>query len=110
MCSNQCTAFAPSPAFDVLLEFASEFVDRCLEIDSGHPGYHAIRADVLMNFGRLKEGITAGEKSLELDPTRIPVRAWLANAYEKDGRKADADAMREIVRRMQTAKVPETTP
>ena len=87
-----------------------EYVDRCLEIDSGHPGYHAIRADVLMNSGRLKEGITAGEKSLELDPTRIPVRAWLANAYEKDGRKADADAMRGIVRRMQTAKVPETNP
>ena len=82
------------------------YVDRCIEIDPGHPGYHAIRADVLMNSGRLKEGITAAEKSLELDPTRIPVRAWLANAYEKDGRKADADAMREIVRRMQTAKVP----
>ena len=84
-----------------------EYVDRCIEIDPGHPGYHAIRADVLMNSGRQKEGITAAEKSLELDPTRIPVRAWLANAYEKDGRKADADAMREIVRRMQTAKLPE---
>ncbi len=84
-----------------------EYVDRCIENDAGHPGYHAIRADVLMNSGRLKEGITAAEKSLELDPTRIPVRAWLANAYEKDSRKAQADAMREIVRRMQTAKVPE---
>lgn len=55
-----------------------EYVDRCIEIDPGHPGYHAIRADVLMNSGRQKEGITAAEKSLELDPTRIPVRAWLA--------------------------------
>lgn len=84
-----------------------EYVDRCLEIDPGHPGYHAIRADVLMNLGRLKEGIQAGEKSIELDPTRVAVRVWLANAYEKDGRKADADATRDVVRRMQTAKVPE---
>ena len=111
----QSVPLAEEPAVAGLLDLAYqqanwaqslEFVDRCIEIDPGHPGYHAIRADALMNSGRLKEGITAAEKSLELDPTRIAVRAWLANAYEKDGRKADADAMREIVRRMQTAKVP----
>ena len=111
----QSVPLAEEPAVAGLLDLAYqqanwaqslEFVDRCIEIDPGHPGYHAIRADALTNSGRLKEGITAAEKSLELDPTRIAVRAWLANAYEKDGRKADADAMREIVRRMQTAKVP----
>lgn len=86
---------------------ALEYVDRCLEIDPGHPGYHAIRADCLENSGRLSDAILAAEKSLELDPTRIPVREWLANAYEKDQRLPEAAAMREIVRRMQSAKVPE---
>ena len=49
-------------------------VERCLELDPGHPGYHAIRADALMNAGRLTEGITSAERSLELDPTRMAVR------------------------------------
>lgn len=88
-------------------EKSFEYVDRCIELDPGHPGYHAIRADILKNSGRLKEGILEAEQSVALDPTILPVRSWLANAYEKDGRDSDALAMREIVRRMQTAKVPE---
>lgn len=84
-----------------------EYVDRCIEIDPGHPGYHAIRADVLAHSGRMKEGILEAEHSISLDPTIVAVRTWLVNAYDKDGRNSDADAMREIVQRMQTAKVPE---
>ena len=84
-----------------------EYVDRCIEIDPGHPGYHAVRADILKNSRRLKDGILEAEKSIALDPTILPVRNWLANAYENDGRDSDAQAMREIVRRMQAAKVPE---
>ena len=84
-----------------------KYVDRCLELDPGHSGYHAIRADALMNSGRLRDGIVAAETSIALDPTRIEVRLWLASAYEKDARISDATAMREIVRRMQTAALPE---
>ena len=88
-------------------EESLKYVDRCLELDPGHSGYHAIRADALMNSGRLREGIVAAETSIALDPTRIEVRLWLASAYEKDAGISDATAMREIVRRMQTAALPE---
>ena len=88
-------------------EKSLEYVDRCIEIDPGHPGYHAIRADILKNSGKLQEGILEAEQSVGLDPTILPVRNWLANAYEDDGRAADAQAMRETVLRMQTARVPE---
>ncbi len=81
---------------------ALQYVNRCIELDPGHPGYHAIMADSLMNSGKLKEAIKAAEKSVELDPTRIPVRLWLARAYDKDGRSAEAAAMRYAVQQIQS--------
>lgn len=80
-----------------------EFAEHCIMLDPGHPGYHAIRADILKNLLRLKEGIKEAEESIRLDPTQLAVRAWLADAYEKDGQHLAAEDMRKTIRHMQTA-------
>ncbi len=38
----------------------------------------ALQADRLSHLGRANDAIRAAERSLELNPTLIPVREWLA--------------------------------
>ena len=83
---------------------ASHYVERCLELDPGHPGYHAVHADILLNQGKLQDAINAAETSIELDPTRIAVRSWLAQAYDRAGQSAAAERMRNIISQMNAVK------
>jgi hypothetical protein len=81
--------------------------DRLIEIDPWDARTHALRAELLASLGRDADGIAAAERAIELDPTLVPVRRWLADAYRKAGR---ADQQREqewIIERMQTARPPD---
>jgi hypothetical protein len=79
---------------------AAYYVTQCLALDPGDPGYHALYADILLNTGQLSDAIVAAEKSIALDPTRIAVRKWLADAYDRAGRVADAERMRAVIQQM----------
>ncbi|HEX6986002.1 MAG TPA: cytochrome c3 family protein [Planctomycetaceae bacterium] len=87
-------------------EKALECADRLIEIDSYDARTHAIRADLLTSLGRASEGIASAERALELNPTLIPVREWLADAYRAVGRIEEQREQEEIVRRMRSARVP----
>ena len=87
-------------------ERALDCADRLIELDPGHARAHAMRADTLKGLGRLDEGIAAAERALELNPTLVPVREWLASALRKAGREAEADEQQQILRRMHGARPP----
>jgi tetratricopeptide (TPR) repeat protein len=77
--------------------------DRLLEIDPGNARVHAMRADSLGELGRGPEAIEAAERSLEFNPSLVPVRQWLANAYRLAGRTEDQQRQEDILRRMRDA-------
>ncbi|MBL8810155.1 MAG: tetratricopeptide repeat protein [Planctomycetaceae bacterium] len=83
---------------------ALSLVDQCIELDPGHPGLHAIRADVLLNLERHDDAVAAAKKSIELDPSVISVREWLLRVYEKQGAIQEADTLRSEIERMRTAR------
>ncbi len=87
-------------------ERALECADRLLRIDPGDARVHAIRADVLKALGRLPEGIAAAERSLELNPTLIPVRQWLVDACRNSGRDDERRLQERTLLRMKNARPP----
>jgi tetratricopeptide (TPR) repeat protein len=62
--------------------------------------YHWLRASAQEKVGRMEDAIRSAERTLELDPTAIPIRDWLAQAYDRAGRSADADRQRQVIARM----------
>lgn len=80
---------------------ALSYADRSLELLPGEARFHALRADILLNLERPEEAIAAGYRSIELDPTVLPVRQWLEMALRNAGRTEDADVQVDVIRRMQ---------
>lgn len=80
--------------------------DRLIEIDPGNAQVLGLRADLLGRLGRRDEGIETAREALEFNPTLIPLRQWLANAYREAGRADEEAEQIEIVRRMNEARRP----
>lgn len=89
---------------------ALECSERLIEIDPYDAKVYALRADILISLGRTSEGIESAERALELNPTLIPVREWLAAAYRDAGRPAEQREQEEILRRMRDARPPAPPP
>ena len=86
---------------------AIESADQLLEIDPSDSQAHAIRGDSLANSGKIEEGIAAVARASELNPSSLFLREWLVRYYERLNRAEDAAAERDMIQRMQQAKVPD---
>ncbi len=84
-----------------------EHVNRALELDPTHAGFHAVRADALWNLGRTDEAIEAGRQALKLNPSLIPVQEWLVKVLREAGRTEQSELEKKKLLRMQSATVPE---
>lgn len=84
--------------------------DGLVKIDTESAKLFALRAEILSRQDQPKESLLAAEKSLKLNPALIPVREWLIKAYEAAGRTEDARAQQELIKRLQSAKIPEAKP
>lgn len=89
---------------------ALALVDESLSLDPGHPGLHAIRADVLFNLQRYEDATAEARRSIELDPSRIEVCEWLVSVYERMGQENNAASLKETIARMRTARAREQRP
>ncbi|MCA9062339.1 MAG: hypothetical protein KDA96_04755 [Planctomycetaceae bacterium] len=87
-------------------ERSMQLVDQCIELQPGDAGLHAIRADILLNRGKVEDAVDAAKRSLELDPSRAAVLDWLANVYRKAGRADEAEAAAKRLDRMLHARLP----
>ncbi len=84
-----------------------EHVNRALELDPTHAGFHAVRADALWNLGRTDEAIEADRQALKLNPSLIPVQEWLVKVLREAGRTEQSELEKKKLLRMQSATVPE---
>lgn len=85
---------------------ALSYADRILELLPNEARFHALRGDILLNLKLPEEAIAAGYRSIELDPTVLPVRQWLEKALRNAGRTEDANVQADVIRRMQNVKGP----
>lgn len=85
---------------------ALQCANRLLELDPGNARVHALCADALKALGRIDEGIAAAERALKFNPTLIPVRRWLVEAYRQVGRDEQRLKQERIIRRMENARPP----
>jgi predicted CXXCH cytochrome family protein len=85
-------------------EQALKCADTLVKVDAGDYRVHAMRADVLVQLGRLEDGIAAAEEALKFHPALVEVREFLSSLYAKAGRAEEANEQRRIVRRLKAAK------
>ncbi len=79
--------------------------DRLIELDPGEARFHSLRADTLKQLGRIDEGIESAKRSLELDPTVVPVRDWLVKALLKTSQTDEYELQLKLLQRiMETEK------
>jgi tetratricopeptide (TPR) repeat protein len=83
---------------------ALTLADQCLANDPGHPGLHAIRADVLLKLGRTQDAIAAGRTSIALDPSVTSVREWLLTVYQKESDSRSASELAAEIARIKSAR------
>lgn len=77
-----------------------QLLQQLQALDPGHPGYHAIRADCLKNLDRIDEAVTAGERSLALDPSRIEIVRWLLETWRQQNRDDKAAYFQDLLQQM----------
>jgi tetratricopeptide (TPR) repeat protein len=88
------------------LETAEELIDSNPHLAE----YRWLHATLLERAGRLPEAIAAAERAIERDPSAAPIRAWLAQAYEKTDQHEKAADQQAILRRWPKASLGEHTP
>lgn len=79
---------------------ALKHANRMIEINPEEARFHALQADILVNLNQLQEGIAAARRSLQLDPTVMPVREWLVDHLQKAGRTAEYASELALLKRM----------
>ena len=89
---------------------AIDCADQLIKLNPQLAMPHVLRSDSLKLTGRLAEGINDAVRALELDPTLIPVREWLVNAYRDIGNEAEQKRHESIMLRMKDARPPAVTP
>jgi predicted CXXCH cytochrome family protein len=87
-------------------ENALQCANRLIEINPREFKGYALKADALSFMGKTSEGITAAQKALELNPSLISVRRWLAAAYLSSGREPEARAEEIMIHRIENARSP----
>jgi len=86
------------------LEGAERYLVRLLKINPYLPEAHFRLADLRLYKGDIQEAIRLGERSLELDPSDVHLREWLAKAYLGARMPEKNRAQVEILNRIDKAK------
>lgn len=74
-------------------------IDELLKRDPHGAMYYAIQADLAWRGGRVKQGLQAGERSLELNPTQQQLRQRVIESYRRTGNTDAADRHQRILDR-----------
>jgi tetratricopeptide (TPR) repeat protein len=77
-----------------------QYIDRLLAENPYLAEYHWMRCRLLEQAGNLEESVRAAERTIELDPTAVYVRAWLVDAYQRTNQSAAGQQQRELIERM----------
>lgn len=73
---------------------------RILRTDPWQAEHHIRLAQLLEERGDLKQAVIQVERGLEINPTLLPIRNWLADAYRRTGRISQAQREKRIINRM----------
>lgn len=82
---------------DVALRYSQQLVEANPYLSE----HHALRAEALHAAGRLGEAVQSAERAIQLDPTSIEIRRWLAEAYGQLGQEENQRSHQAIIQRMQ---------
>ncbi|HUQ72941.1 MAG TPA: tetratricopeptide repeat protein [Planctomycetaceae bacterium] len=85
---------------------ALDCANRLIAIDPGDARTFALQAQALSGLNRTSDALAAARSALELNPTLIPVREWLADALGRAGRTTEQQEQQRILRRMRDARPP----
>lgn len=76
-----------------------EFAGPLVESNPHLAEYHWLHATLLDRVGKLPEAIAAAELAIERDPTATPIRAWLAQAYDRTNQPEKSQQQRALLAR-----------
>lgn len=75
-------------------------MERYARVNPWHGDFHGRFAQTLAQAGQYQRAMAEAERGIELDPTLVPLRRWLAQAYRRAGRHEDARRQEELIQRM----------
>lgn len=75
--------------------------EQALAMDEGHASRHIAYAKVQEKLGHIKRMFVSLERAIEIEPS-VQSYNILADSYERHGRQADAEALRDKLRRAAT--------
>ncbi len=79
-------------------ELAAKYLDEALKVNPSHAGAHLVRGSLELTDGNLSAAAESFKKSIELDPSNLRARGYLAACHFLDAddaalKKAEADAL-----------------
>lgn len=92
------------------LREALAMLDRLVTANPRIAAVHAQRGALLVALGNPDDAIAAVRKSLELDPSSLSVRSFLAELLTRTGHDAAAEAERTTIARLKGAVAPDRRP
>ena len=92
------------------LREALAMLDRLISASPSVATVHAQRGALLVALGRPDEAIAAVRASLELNPSSLPVRSFLAELLSRTNREPEAEAERATIARLKGAVAPPRRP
>jgi predicted Zn-dependent protease len=78
-------------------------LDRIVATNPSVAAIHAQRGALLVSLGRPDDAIAAARTSLELDPSSLSVRSFLAELLTRTNRSAEAEEERATISRLKAA-------
>ncbi len=85
------------------LREALAMLDRLIATNPALAAVHAQRGAILVALARPDDAIAAVHKSLELDPSSLPVRSFLAELLARTNRSQEAEEERTTISRLKAA-------
>lgn len=85
------------------LREALAMLDRLISANPALAAVHAQRGAILVALARPDDAIAAVRKSLELDPSSLPVRSFLAELLARTNHSEEADEERTTISRLKAA-------
>jgi predicted Zn-dependent protease len=81
-------------------------LDRLISASPRVATVHAQRGALLVALGRPDDALAAARASLELDPSSLPVRSFLAELLSRTNHEPEAEAERATIARLKGAVAP----
>lgn len=115
------TALSADPDFDAALDgmfdiaFIQEDWQTCIDCSNrllkSEPRYGrviAMRGEAFARLGQIDNAITEWEKAVEIDPGFAVLRQMLVDAYSRQGKKPNAEYHAKVLKKLQSATIPES--